>query len=181
MRVAFFLSMLVVHYFSGIDMALAEGRCPPGQYPVGGQGVLGCAPIPGYGSDSAAQNDDAGPLRPRGKWKVTWGAIAWSAESGIAGVALNQYFSKRKAEAAALKRCAFLEGEDCVIAFSFYDQCAAAARNGGAVSVSGALRVEQAQSAAMANCALGAKEEGVANACAVTWSGCAERVYVPRL
>lgn len=23
-----------------------EGRCPPGQYPVGGQGAGGCAPIP---------------------------------------------------------------------------------------------------------------------------------------
>ncbi|TGS15267.1 DUF4189 domain-containing protein, partial [Mesorhizobium sp. M1C.F.Ca.ET.187.01.1.1] len=27
--------------------ASAEGRCPPGQYPIGGQGVGGCAPIPG--------------------------------------------------------------------------------------------------------------------------------------
>jgi hypothetical protein len=52
--------------------AFAEGRCPPGQFPVGGQGMLGCAPIPG-GSGAAA-----GPSAPRptGKWETRWGAIA---------------------------------------------------------------------------------------------------------
>lgn len=32
----------------------AEGRCPPGQFPVGGQGMLGCAPIPGANGGTAA-------------------------------------------------------------------------------------------------------------------------------
>ncbi|WP_313051228.1 hypothetical protein [Stenotrophomonas cyclobalanopsidis] len=26
--------------------ALAEGNCPQGMYPIGGQGVQGCSPIP---------------------------------------------------------------------------------------------------------------------------------------
>jgi hypothetical protein len=31
----------------------AEGRCPPGSYPAGGQGVGGCAPHPGVSSEPA--------------------------------------------------------------------------------------------------------------------------------
>ena len=31
--------------------ASAEGNCPPGFYPIGGQGVQGCAPIWGSGSN----------------------------------------------------------------------------------------------------------------------------------
>lgn len=36
---------LALAAFSG--HAFAEGGCPAGQYPIGGQGVQGCAPIPG--------------------------------------------------------------------------------------------------------------------------------------
>ena len=32
-----------------IENVHAEGNCPSGYYPVGGQGVQGCAPIPGGG------------------------------------------------------------------------------------------------------------------------------------
>ena len=49
--------------------AMAEGRCPPGQYPIGGQGVGGCAPIPGAG-----QSGDG--VAPTGRWETRWGAIA---------------------------------------------------------------------------------------------------------
>lgn len=51
----------------------AEGCCLPGQYPVGGQGMLGCAPIPGYASGAPTQDDYK---RPRGKWKITWGGAS---------------------------------------------------------------------------------------------------------
>lgn len=52
-------------------LAKAEGRCPPGQFPVGGQGMEGCAPIPGGGGDSGP----AAPV-PTGEWEMRWGAIA---------------------------------------------------------------------------------------------------------
>lgn len=50
-------------------VAFAEGGCPAGQYPIGGQGVQGCAPIPSAGSGG-------GDLRPNGRWIKTWGAIS---------------------------------------------------------------------------------------------------------
>lgn len=46
----------------------AEGNCPAGMYPIGGQGVLGCTPIP--------QSTQAAPSQPSGHWVSQWGAIA---------------------------------------------------------------------------------------------------------
>lgn len=39
-----------------IDSAVAEGRCPPAQYPIGDQGVGGCAPISGAGQSAPEEN-----------------------------------------------------------------------------------------------------------------------------
>lgn len=50
--------------------AYAKGRCPPGQYPVGGQGVGGCAPIPGYGGNQTAQ--PAPPPIDPGRYEDAW-------------------------------------------------------------------------------------------------------------
>lgn len=35
---------------------LAEGNCPPGYYPIGGQGAVGCAPINNQGGRSTASH-----------------------------------------------------------------------------------------------------------------------------
>lgn len=50
--IQFFISLISLTLFSLTmsGVAHAEGNCPPGYYPVGGQGVQGCAPIPNYGS-----------------------------------------------------------------------------------------------------------------------------------
>lgn len=40
------LFLLPLLYIS-VSTAHAEGGCPPGMYPIGGQVVQGCAPIPG--------------------------------------------------------------------------------------------------------------------------------------
>lgn len=60
--------------------ARAEGRCPPGQYPIGGQGVGGCAPIPGSGTGGV----QSGPIAT-GRWIKTWGAIAGGGKHGRYG------------------------------------------------------------------------------------------------
>lgn len=62
--------------------ASAEGGCPAGSYPIGGQGVQGCAPIPSSGSSSSE-----GP-RPNGRWIKTWGALA-SAPNGASGASVG--------------------------------------------------------------------------------------------
>ncbi|MCC8468661.1 DUF4189 domain-containing protein, partial [Xanthomonas phaseoli] len=60
--------------------AMAEQGCPPGQYPIGGQGVAACAPIP-----QGSSQETAPAPRPLGKWIKTWGAVALDGE-GTVGV-----------------------------------------------------------------------------------------------
>lgn len=99
--------------------AMAEGRCPPGQYPIGDSRAPGCAPIPAGGSAA-----DAGP-RATGRWIKTWGAIAMS-NSGASGVSVGKV-KKSDAEKAAMAECVGTGARDCEIAFTYKNQCAAAA------------------------------------------------------
>ncbi|WP_343034348.1 MULTISPECIES: DUF4189 domain-containing protein [Stenotrophomonas] len=96
--------------------AAAEGRCPPGQYPVGGQGVGGCAPTGGGASGSSD------PV-PTGRWHQTWGAVAFS-NSGDAGAVAGK-LTKSEAVAAAIDKCAQWGASDCQADFTFKNQCAA--------------------------------------------------------
>ncbi|KAF1028257.1 MAG: hypothetical protein GAK29_00137 [Acinetobacter bereziniae] len=49
-KIKYLLSVFSLLMFSSLShLAWAEGNCPQGMYPVGGQGVMGCAPIPNYG------------------------------------------------------------------------------------------------------------------------------------
>lgn len=105
--------------FFTAECAFAEGRCPPGQYPIGDSRAPGCAPIP-VGGDSV----DSAP-RPTGRWIKTWGAIAMS-NSGASGVTVGKE-KKRDAEKAAMSECVATGAKDCGLAFTYKHQCAAAA------------------------------------------------------
>lgn len=98
MRMIHLLAPMVFMFATSALEAQAEGRCPPGQYPIGGQGVGGCAPIPG--GEGAATS---GP-RATGKWIKTWGAISL-APSGASGSSTGRV---RKTEAVeeAQRKCA---------------------------------------------------------------------------
>lgn len=111
------LAFMPFSFFS--STALAEGRCPPGQYPIGDDRAPGCAPIPAGGSSA-----DAGP-RATGRWIKTWGAIATSS-TGASGTVVGEV---RKAEAVknAIAECAKSGARDCRISFTYKNQCAAAA------------------------------------------------------
>lgn len=100
------------------ESSVAEGRCPPGQYPIGDSRAPGCAPIP------AGSSGDSGP-RATGRWIKTWGAIAMS-NSGASGVSVGKV-KKREAEKAAMVECEATGARDCDIAFTYKHQCAAAA------------------------------------------------------
>ncbi|KHL51364.1 hypothetical protein OZ10_20095, partial [Xanthomonas cannabis pv. cannabis] len=65
------IALLFILVFLSLE-TFAEGNCPPGYYPIGGQGAAGCAPIPQGGS-----GESAAP-RAAGKWIKTWGAFAMS-------------------------------------------------------------------------------------------------------
>lgn len=95
------------------DLAMAEGRCPPGQYPVGDErhGVGGCAPIPGGQAQGGAQ--PSAPV-PTGEWETRWGAIAQDAarQSGgnlPIGVSASKK-SKREAQIEAISQCRRMGG-----------------------------------------------------------------------
>lgn len=100
--------------------AMAEQGCPPGQYPIGGQGVVACAPIP---QENSVQEQP----RPLGQWIKTWGGIALDESgAGAVGVASGER-SKRAAQKAAFSSCIGAGGKDCRDWVTYFNQCAAVA------------------------------------------------------
>ncbi|HIE4562800.1 TPA: DUF4189 domain-containing protein [Stenotrophomonas maltophilia] len=105
---------------------MAEGNCPSGFYPIGGQGVQGCAPIPGAAGTAASPAAPA-PARPLGEWVKTWGAIAVSRATSDAGVSTGLR-SKSAAEKNALSKCR-MSGAQMVGKYVFGSACTIDARN----------------------------------------------------
>lgn len=99
----------------------AEGRCPPGQYPIGGAGVGGCAPIPGSGGGPPVS-------RPAGKWHSKWGALA-SGTNGVGGSS-SRKGSKRQAKREAIAFCQRNGGDGCEVAYTYKNSCVAAVDRG---------------------------------------------------
>ncbi|HGM5044170.1 DUF4189 domain-containing protein [Stenotrophomonas maltophilia group sp. P373] len=105
------------------NLGRAEGgSCPPGFYPIGGQGASGCAPIPG----GAAGSGDQIPLppRPTGEWISTWGAIATSLATSEVGM-VSDMRSAELAASEAMRRCAGGGARDCKVTVSYSNQCVA--------------------------------------------------------
>lgn len=164
--------------------ALAEGRCPPGQYPIGSSnGVLGCAPIPG-GTGGPAQPQ--APV-PSGRWESRWGAIAEDRDpapgaSMATGASVSQ-ISKRAAVAAALDGCGRRGGRKCEIRLTYHDQCAAIADPPASTSlqapaksiVASAEDVEEAKGLAVSECS---SVNGGA-LCQVAYSACSMSEFRP--
>lgn len=111
--------MLLVCAAASTLPAFAEGRCPPGQYPVGGPGWAGCAPIPGAGGAGAAPQR----LQPSGEWTTTWGAISLSSATGKVGTATGE-LKESVAQAKAQARCVQSGGTGCTTAYAYNNQCA---------------------------------------------------------
>ncbi len=154
-------------------VAYAEGRCPPGQFPVGGQGVEGCAPIPGAGGG------DGGPSAPvpTGEWETRWGAVVEDASSAnlATGPAVSKR-SKRDAIAAARLECEKAGGRSCKTRITYYNQCVAIAdpteqsrlRGGTQNAVYAAQDVEGARALALSNC----EAAGSGQECTIVYSAC---------
>jgi hypothetical protein len=150
--------------------AFAEGGCPPGQYPVGGQGVQGCAPIPGAGGAS-----QAAAARPTGKWETRWGAIAEDAGNLSTGASVSRK-SRKDAINAAVGECVRQGGKDCKLRIAYHNQCVAfadptmeAKKKGDWTSVAAAAETEaMARSQALSRC------EGLRNGqdCDLVYSAC---------
>jgi hypothetical protein len=144
--------------FGGVGVASGEGRCPPGQYPIGDANVGGCAPIPGAGN----QQNGASP-KPTGKWETRWGAVAEDTApvptggTLATGASVSQA-SKHAANALAMSRCEGMGGVKCKVRLTYYNQCIAMAdpigdRVAGAITTaSRAQTLEQAKANALNEC-----------------------------
>lgn len=161
-------------------LAYGEGRCPPGQFPVGGQGMLGCAPISGASGADGATQAPASP-KPTGKWETRWGAVADDTTSRnlATGVSTSQK-TKRAAVAAAIDDCKSAGGNSCKLRLAYHNQCVAIADptmefvrsqpKGSLTSnnVSAAETIERAKSNAMREC----EKAGSGQQCSVVYSAC---------
>jgi len=100
-----------------VGTAQAEGGCPAGQYPIGGQGAMACAPMP-------QQQQRQAPRRPTGVWIKTWGSIAMGTTDSITtyGVPTGKS-SAAEAEADALRRCGSRGETNCRVMITYQDQC----------------------------------------------------------
>lgn len=118
------------------DAARAEGRCPPGYYPVGGDRASDCAPIPGAQNGGGDGYDSEPASRPRRA--DTYGAIVW----GIGRDGATRYnvttgaLPLGQAHASALSQCQSEGNSDCRLGLDFsngYYAVAVAGKNEGAV------------------------------------------------
>ena len=152
--------------------SFAEGRCPPGQYPVGDQNAGGCAPIPGASQAPAS--------RPVGEWETRWGAIVEDSSNLATGASVSMK-SKREAVELATEWCKRRGGVKCKLRIAYYNQCVAIAdptpevmgRGGAESMASTSETLEQAEMRAMSRCqqAVGGQE------CLLSYSACSESEF----
>lgn len=157
---------------------IAEGRCPSGQYPIGDQGVGGCAPIPGAAGGAGAQAS--------GRWATTWGAIAKD-EKPIPGTNLaigvaESMGTKADAGRIALAQCEQRGGRDCQILLAYHNQCAALSgpdisqlkARGGVLNASRAGSLEKAKEDSMRQC----EAEDGGQSCILLYASCSAPHYI---
>lgn len=149
------------------DLNAEGGTCPQGYYPVNSPGVMGCAPIPDYGSQDSGDS----PYEPTPRWKTQWVSIAFGV-NGL-GVAPNMP-SKRKAEKAALDKCREMGGMDCHINLTTYNQCVAVAGGGHTAPTAGAADLKTAESLVMEDCV----KDPANKECKVYYSACSYPIRV---
>ncbi|MDP9930071.1 DUF4189 domain-containing protein [Variovorax paradoxus] len=137
--------LLVIAGLLWNGLAHAEGNCPPGQYPVGGQGWQGCNPIPGYGNQQQA------PQRPAEVWQDRYGAIAGDDKNGILGLATDMR-AEGVAKDAAMVDCNAKGGVDCKVKIAFRNACAAFSTGDRQYTVVARPRLEDAVSAGIKGC-----------------------------
>ena len=171
MKVAVFIFLLAgLLAFSGV--ACAEGSCPSGSYPIGGQGAVGCAPIPT--DDESVAMGSSVSARPAGKWKTMWGAIYADSVVGDIGAA-NGEQSKNKAKRLAEERCKKHGAKECELLLVYSNQCGALAWPslvGAKVTADGGLSADAANDSALQKCA-----RSGGGVCKIVYSECSKPVF----
>ena len=147
----------------------AEGNCPDGYYPIGGDSPgapQGCAPIPGYGQGQQQQPQQQ--QAPQHQWASMFGAVATDSNKskGVLGIATNKA-SRSDAEQAALADCKAQGGDQCVIDAWYTNGCAAMVVGHPGYTVKTAPTESDAVQAGMSSCT----GSGYTN-CHLYYSGC---------
>lgn len=120
------------------------GSCPTGYYPIGGQGTMGCAPLPGTGNQQP-------PQPPAQQWERRWGAISTDAPAGVIGVATDKE-SKQEASQFALGDCHRQGGVNCRIDVAYDNQCAVLVVGANGYNTPNAATTEKATELGMKTC-----------------------------
>ena len=164
-----------------VGTAHAEGGCPAGQYPIGGQGAMACAPMP---QQRQQQQRQQAP-RPTGEWVNTWGAIAMGTiDSNVHYGVPTGKMSKSDAESDARRRCASRGATGCRVMITYYDQCAVIVEphidgkplSGGRVQFASAASIPKAIDIAQDGC----QQENAAAPeaqCEVIYQACSEPFF----
>lgn len=171
MKVTVFM-FLVVELVTFSDIAYAEGSCPPGSYSIGGQGAVGCAPIPD--GDDAPASANTLPSQPAMRWKKTWGAIAVDPITGDMGTTIGK-FSEREAKREALTLCKKHGAKTCEV-MSYHNQCGVVAWPsvvGARITMQSGPSIEVASRIALSEC-----KKKAGSDCRIEYANCSEPVLV---
>lgn len=163
--------VIIVLLTLGFDSAaVAEGGCPPGQYPQNGQGWQSCVPIPGGAPGSGSAS--VAPIPS--KWSPKWGAIATGGR-GFLGVSAEMP-DESSAVGSAIDDCRARGGSNCRMTHVYANQCVAVIGRPGAPAdnVDGSN-----EKAAITNGMAKCDAEGVSG-CWVYYSGCSLPIEVPQ-
>ena len=93
--------------------------CPPGQYPVAGQGWNYCAPAPAAAQEEPQQQQATGP-----QWKDVWQATAIDAGTGSLGTSIGRATEKGAVQS-ALSDCQDEDDASCEVQISMKNGCIA--------------------------------------------------------
>ena len=137
--------------------AQAEGGCPPGQYPQGGQGWQACVPIPGE------QNQQMSV--PTVRWTNHYQAIATDSHLGILGSAVDRT-TNQSAIRDALADCEAKGGQDCKIDIALVNGCVAMVLGVTTREIQMGATKAEAEESAMQGCRRGNSK------CEVYYSAC---------
>ncbi|RQS22278.1 DUF4189 domain-containing protein [Burkholderia sp. Bp8992] len=139
----------MVTAFSFCTHAYAEGGCPPGTVPQGGQGTTSCRPIPGYGQPG----NQAIPGAPLNVTYIErWGAVALDAQETHNIGASHDKASRSEAEQIAMKNCLDLGSRKCELVSAYSNRCVAVAKADTHYSVATSLTRPEAEKSVIGLC-----------------------------
>ncbi|MBB5881445.1 hypothetical protein GGR74_002648 [Xanthomonas arboricola] len=160
-------AILIFSFFIVSGDVLAQG-CPVGQYQIGGQGAVACAPIP---QGAPIQRDP----RPSGKWIKTWGAIAGDGNENL-GVSTGK-FKKSEAQQDALEKCEEASKKKCNVLYVYENRCAAIAEPELRGSIIRGFAAGPSIEVASKNAISFCKKSNSGSQCKTIYTACTEPVF----